>query len=259
MKSPVTETTRGICVITGGARGIGRATARLAARDGWDIAVNYRARADAAEALVAEVGAMGRRALAVRADVAEEAAVIGLFDQAEATLGPVGALVNSAGIAFHNRVEALDASQLRRMLEVNVFGLMLCCREAVKRMSTARGGAGGAIVNVSSMAATIGGRSGACTYAASKGAVDVFTTGFAKEVAQEGIRVNVVRPGVTDTDMIERIRSGPSRAQIEASIPMGRFGTPEEVAEAIVWLLSEKSAFITGAHVNVAGGGFAIG
>lgn len=250
---------KGTCVITGGARGIGRATARIAAREGWDIAINYRERADAAEALVAEVSALGRRAVAIRADVADEAQVITLFDQVESTLGPVGSVVNSAGVAFHNRVEALDASQLRRMLDVNVIGLMLCCREAVKRMSTVRGGVGGAIVNVSSMAATIGGRPGACTYAASKGAVDVFTVGFAKEIAPEGIRVNAVRPGVTDTDMIARLRSGSMRAQIEASIPMRRFGTPEEVAEAIVWLLSEKAAFITGAHVNVAGGGFVIG
>ena len=250
---------KGTCVITGGARGIGRATARLAACHGWDIAINYRQRADAAGALVAELGALGRRAVAIQADVADEAELIALFDQAEATLGPVRALVNSAGIAFHNRVEALDAPQLRRMLEVNVLGLFLCCREGARRMSRLRGGSGGAIVNVSSMAATIGGRTGASAYAATKGAVDVFTAGFAREVAAEGIRVNAVRPGVTDTDMIERIRSGPRRTEVEASIPMGRFGTPEEVAEAVVWLLSEKAAFVTGAHVNVGGGGFIVG
>ncbi len=250
---------KGICVITGGARGIGRATARIAARDGWDIAIGYRERADAADAVVAEVRALGRRAQSFKADVADEAQVVQLFERVESALGPIGAVVNSAGIAFHNRVEALDASQLTRMFEVNVIGLMLSCREAALRMSTARGGAGGAIVNVSSMAATIGGRPGASTYAASKAAVDVFTTGFAKEVGPEGIRVNAVRPGVTDTDMIERLRSPAVRAAIEAGIPMRRFGEPEEVAEAVVWLLSEKAAFVTGAHVNVAGGGFVIG
>ena len=250
---------KGACVVTGGARGIGRETARLAARDGWDIAINYRERADAAEALVAEIEALGRRAVAIRGDVADEAAVIALFEQAEARLGPIAALVNSAGIACHSRVEAIDAEQLRRMLEVNVVGLFLCCREAAKRMSRLHGGSGGVIVNVSSMAATIGGREGAATYAASKGAVDVFTAGFAREVAAEGIRVNVVRPGVTDTDMIERLRSGPRFAEIKASIPMGRIGTPQEVAEAIVWLLSEKAAFVTGAHLNVGGGGFRLG
>ncbi|MEO8755223.1 MAG: SDR family oxidoreductase, partial [Casimicrobiaceae bacterium] len=167
--------------------------------------------------------------------------------------------VNSAGIANHNRVDALDGDAIARMMQLNVIGLMLCCREAARRMSTAHGGKGGAIVNVSSMAATIGGRAGASTYAASKGAVDVFSMGFAKEVAAEGIRVNVVRPGVTDTDMIAPIRSGPKRAQIEATIPMQRYGTPDELAQAIVWLLSDYASFVTGAHLNVSGGGFLIG
>jgi NAD(P)-dependent dehydrogenase (short-subunit alcohol dehydrogenase family) len=249
----------GTCLITGGGRGIGRATARVAARAGWDVAVNYRERADAAEALVAELAALGRRSIAIRADVAVEADVVGLFAAAEQALGPIRGLVNSAGIASHNRVEALRAEDLRRMLEVNVIGLMLCCREAAKRMSTARGGRGGAIVNVSSMAATIGGRAGSSAYAATKGAVDVFTTGFAKEVAAEGIRVNVVRPGVTETDMIGAMAAGPKRAEVEATIPMKRYGAPEEVAEAIVWLLSDKASFVTGAHLNAGGGGFLIG
>ena len=145
------------------------------------------------------------------------------------------------------------------MFDVNVIGLMLCCREAAKRMSTRYGGAGGCIVNVSSMAATIGGRAVASSYAASKGAVDVFTMGFAKEVGAEGIRVNVVRPGVTDTDMIAHMRSGPKRAEVESTIPMHRYGKPEEVAAAIVWLLSEQASFVTGAHLNVGGGGFHVG
>ncbi len=247
------------CLITGGARGIGRATARLAARDGWNIAINYRERSDAADALVAEIRALGRNAVAIQADVGDEAGIEALFTMATDELGPIDGLVNSAGVSFQNRVDSLDAANLHRMFDVNVIGLMLCCREAARRMSGAHGGAGGSIVNISSMAATIGGRTGASTYAASKAAVDAFTVGFAKEVAAEGIRVNAVRPGITDTDMIERMRSGDVRTRMEASIPMRRFGTPEEVGEAIVWLLSAKAAFVTGANINVAGGGFAIG
>lgn len=247
------------CLITGGARGIGRATARLAARDGWNIAINYRERSDAADALVAEIRALGRNAVAIQADVGDEESIAALFTKAADTLGPIAGLVNSAGVSFQNRVDSLDATKLHRMFDVNVIGLMLCCREAARRMSSTHGGAGGSIVNISSMAATIGGRIGASTYAASKAAVDVFTVGFAKEVAAEGIRVNAVRPGITDTDMIERMRSGDVRTRMEASIPMRRFGTPEEVGEAIVWLLSTKAAFVTGANINVAGGGFSIG
>jgi NAD(P)-dependent dehydrogenase (short-subunit alcohol dehydrogenase family) len=249
----------GTCLITGGARGIGRATARAAARAGWDVAVNYRSRADAADALVAELRALGRKAVAIRADVAVEADVVALFAAAEQALGPLRGLVNSAGIAVPSRVDALREADVRRMLEVNVIGLMLCCREAAKRMSSAHGGKGGSIVNVSSMAATIGGRAGSSAYAATKGAVDVFTMGFAKEVGAEGIRVNVVRPGVTDTDMIGAMRSGPKRAEVEATIPMKRYGTPEEVAEAIIWLLSDKASFVTGTHLNAGGGGFLVG
>ncbi|MGE0316096.1 MAG: SDR family oxidoreductase [Lautropia sp.] len=249
---------RGTCLITGGARGIGRASARLAASLGWDVAVNYRERDDAAGALVAEIASLGRRARAIRADVADEADVVRLFAESRDALGPITAVVNAAGIGLHASVDSLDALQLRRLFDVNVIGLMLCCREAARHMSRSHGGAGGAIVNVSSMAATIGGRAGATAYAASKGAVDVFTTGFAKEVAAQGIRVNAVRPGVTDTDMIERMRSGALRAKIEATIPMQRYGTPEEVAQAVVWLLSAPSSFVTGAHVNVGGGGFLV-
>ena len=249
----------GTCLITGGARGIGRATAIAAARAGWDVAINYRERADAAEELAATIRSLGRKALPVKADVSVEADIVGMFNRAERELGPIRGLVNSAGIAHHTRVDVLDGAELARMMQLNVIGLMLCCREAVKRMSTANGGAGGAIVNVSSMGATIGGRSGSSTYAASKGAVDVFTMGFAKEVAAEGIRANAVRPGVTDTDMIEGMRTGPKRAEVEATIPMKRYGSPEEVAQAIVWLLSGEASFVTGAHLNVGGGGFLVG
>jgi NAD(P)-dependent dehydrogenase (short-subunit alcohol dehydrogenase family) len=247
-------------LVTGGARGIGRATALLAAEQGFDIAVGWRERRDAADAVVAEVEKRGRRAVAVQADVADEASIVRMFEVVDQALGPLAGVVNSAGIGYHARVDGFERPPLEALFAVNVIGLMLCCREAARRMSTARGGRGGAIVNVSSMAATIGGRPGASAYAASKGAVDVFTTGFAKEVAAEGIRVNAVRPGVTLTDMVAAIRDDPARqAAVAASIPMQRVGRPEEVAEAIVWLLSDKASFVTGTHLNVGGGGFVIG
>jgi NAD(P)-dependent dehydrogenase (short-subunit alcohol dehydrogenase family) len=248
-----------ICLITGGARGIGRQTARLAAANGWDVAINFRERSDAAEALAAEIASAGRKAVTVRGDVAKESDVVAMFEATERMLGPITGLVNSAGDSTNSRVDAINADDLKRMFAVNVIGLMLCCREASKRMSTRHGGKGGSIVNVSSMAATIGGRAGASAYAASKGAVDVFTIGFAKEVAAEGMRVNAVRPGVTDTDMVEHMRHGERRMAIEATIPMQRYGDPSEVAHAIVWLLSDKASYVTGAHVNVGGGGFHVG
>ena len=248
-----------VCLITGGARGIGRETARLAAAAGWDVAINFRERSDAAEAVAAEIVSVGRKAVAIRGDIGKESDVVAMFEAAERALGPITGLVNSAGVSTNTRVDAINAHDLERMFAVNVIGLLLCCREAAKRMSTRHGGKGGSIVNVSSMAATIGGRPGASAYAASKGAVDVFTMGFAKEVAAEGIRVNVVRPGVTDTDMIEHMRHGERRAAIEATIPMQRYGNPSEVAQAIVWLLSDKASYVTGAHINVGGGGFHVG
>ena len=248
-----------VCLITGGARGIGRETARLAAAAGWDVAINFRERSDAAEAVAAEIVSVGRNAVAIRGDIGKESDVVAMFVAAERALGPITGLVNSAGVSTNTRVDAINAHDLEHMFAVNVVGLLLCCREAARRMSTRHGGKGGSIVNVSSMAATIGGRSGASAYAASKGAVDVFTMGFAKEVAAEGIRVNVVRPGVTDTDMIEHMRHGERRAAIEATIPMQRYGNPSEVAQAIVWLLSDKASYVTGAHINVGGGGFHVG
>ncbi len=247
------------CLITGGARGIGFETAHLAAQSGWDIAIVYREQAAAAERAVAAIKALGRNAMAVRADVAVEKEIVAAFAAIDQAMRPIAGVVNSAGINAHGRVQDLVGDDLRRMFDINVTGLMLCCREAARRMSTKRGGAGGAIVNISSMAATIGGRPGSSTYAASKGAVDVFTTGFAREVAAEGIRVNAVRPGVTDTDMIAAMRSGQRRAAVEATIPMGRFGRPEEIAAAVVWLLSDAASFVTGAHLNVGGGGFHVG
>lgn len=249
-----------VILITGGSRGIGRATAKRAASLGYDVAVNYREQAQAAEQLQAELVARGVHAAAIQADIGREEDIVRLFEETEARLGPITDLVCNAGIAGASRVDELDAEQLARMLEINVSGLMLCCREAARRMSTRHGGQGGRIVNISSLAATTGGREGASTYAATKGAVDVFTSGFAREVASEGIRVNVVRPGMTMTDMTARTRDDPERrAQIEATIPMGRVGQPEEIATVIMWLLSDEASFVTNTHVNVGGGGFNIG
>ncbi len=245
-----------VCLITGGARGIGAATARLVARDGVAVAIGYRDRADAALALAAEIEAAGGRAAPVRGDVAQEADVIALFDAAEKALGPVDGLVNSAGISMRSRVRDLERGGLERLMAVNVIGLMLCCREAVRRMPEG----GGAIVNVSSMAATIGGRAGASAYAASKAAVDAFTTGLAREVAKSGIRVNAVRPGMTRTDMTSGQLGDPRiEAGLASTIAMHRVGEAGEIAEAIRWLLSPAASFISGAHLDASGGGFVIG
>ena len=250
----------GVCLVTGGARGIGRATVRQLAGTGDAVAIGCRERSDAALALAAEILAQGGRAAVVQGDVAKEADVVRMFEETERALGPVTALVNSAGIGHGSRVADFVAADLERLFAVNVVGAMLCCREAARRMSTARGGLGGAIVNVSSMAATVGGRPGASAYAASKGALDVFSKGFAREVAKEGIRVNVVRPGVTRTDMTQGVYADPARlAAVEATIAMGRTGLPEEVAEAIVWLLSPRASFVAGAFIDAGGGGFVVG
>jgi NAD(P)-dependent dehydrogenase (short-subunit alcohol dehydrogenase family) len=248
-------------LITGGASGIGAATARLAAAAGYHVAINYRSRADEAAALVGEIERGGGRAVAIAADVAKPADIARLFAETERALGAVSALVNSAGIGGAAAAVAdFDAAELERMFAINVVGLMLCCREAARRMSTRRGGAGGAIVNVSSMAGTIGGRAGKSHYAASKAAVDAFTVGFAKEVAAEGIRVNAIRPGVVRTDMTAESLAQPARrADIEATIPMRRPGDADEIARPILWLLSDEASFISGARLDASGGGFVIG
>jgi NAD(P)-dependent dehydrogenase (short-subunit alcohol dehydrogenase family) len=198
--------------------------------------------------------------VALPGDMAREADIIGLFNESERALGPISHLVNSAAMGGGGtRVRDYDAAAIAELFAVNVTGLMLCCREAARRMSTAQGGAGGAIVNVSSMAATLGGRPGASAYAASKGAVDSFTKAFAREVAQEGIRVNSIRPGMVLTEMTEgRLKDAAFRAGIEATIPMRRVGQPHEIAEAILWLLSDEASFITGAMIDAAGGGYVI-
>ena len=246
------------CLITGGPRGIGRATALLAARSGYDISIVGITKASVhAKSLADEIVALGRRAVILQGDMSNEDDISLVFDQAVKSLGPLTGLVNAAGVGYTSRVSEFDGSELTRLMAVNVIGLMLCCREATRRMSTAKGGQGGAIVNISSMAATIGGRPLASAYAASKGAVDVFSTGFAREVASQGIRVNVVRPGVISTDMTAKIVGNPELlAKVEASIPMGRVGTADEIANSVVWLLSKQASLITGAHLNAGGGGF---
>jgi NAD(P)-dependent dehydrogenase (short-subunit alcohol dehydrogenase family) len=248
----------GILLITGGSRGIGAATARLAARAGYAVAINYRATQGKAEALAAEIERDGGRAIAVQADVAAQDQVEAMFRAVDA-FGPLAALVNSAGISVtaQTRVAELEQSALERMLAVNVIGTMLCCREAVRRMSIRFGGKGGAIVNVSSMAATIGGRPGRTAYAASKGAVDSFTIGFAREVAREGIRVNALRPGMTMTDMTDAVRRDPELYARTAE--MNRCAEPEEMARPILWLLSDEASFISGALLDGSGGGFMLG
>jgi NAD(P)-dependent dehydrogenase (short-subunit alcohol dehydrogenase family) len=249
----------GILLITGGSRGIGAATARLAAAKGYTVAINYREARDQAKALAAEIERNGGRALAVQADVAAGEQIEAMFRKVD-ELGPLAALVNSAGVTHTSNVAEFEQGSLERLLAINVIGTMLCCREAVRRMSTRLGGKGGAIVNVSSMAAAIGGRAGRAAYAASKGAVDSFTIGLAREVAREGIRVNALRPGMTMTDMTDAVRRDPERrAQVASTIAMNRCAEPEEMAHPILWLLSDEASFISGARLDGSGGGFMVG
>lgn len=239
-------------IVTGGSRGIGAATARLAATRGYAVCVNYRRERDAAERLAKEIGA---GAIAVAGDVSDEGDVLRLFEAVDCELGPVSALVNNAGIVdLGTRVEAITPARLQRMFAVNVFGSFYCAREAVKRMSRRHGGKGGVIVNLSSIAAKLGGPGEYVDYAAAKGAIDTFTVGLAKEVGDEGIRVNAVRPGIIRTEI--HLSSGdPGRVErIGAAAPLGRPGEAEEVARVILWLASEESSYMSGALVDVSGG-----
>lgn len=246
----------GTLVVTGGSRGIGAAVCRAAAARGWPVAVNYRANAEAADALVAEIRGRGGLAAALQADVADPEAIPGLFDAAERALGPIAGLVNNAGITGPvGRLDAAEVDTVRRAVELNVTGAILCAREAVRRMSPRHGGSGGAIVNISSGAATLGSPNDYVWYAASKGAVDSLTIGLSKEVAGEGIRVNQVSPGLTETDIHAESSRAPDRVEkLAPGVPMGRAGTPEEVAAAVIWLLSPEASYVAGASIRVAGG-----
>ena len=247
--------TQKIMLITGGSRGIGAATAQLAASRGYAVCINYVRNRAAAQALADSISATGGKAIIAAADVAIEADVIRLFETVDRELGPLTALVNNAGILERQmRVEEMDAARMNRIFATNITGAFLCAREAVKRMSTKHDGKGGAIVNVSSAAARLGSPNEYVDYAASKGAVDTLTIGLSKEVAEEGIRVNAVRPGFIYTDM-HASGGEPGRVdRVKSTVPMKRGGEASEVANAILWLLSDDASFTTGAFIDVAGG-----
>lgn len=244
-----------IAIITGGSRGIGAATALLAADAGYDICINYAGDEPAARYVADQVEKRGRRALPFQADVSDENAVLDMFRTVDTEFGAVTALVNNAGIVdLPQPVAEMTAERLQTMFAVNILGSFLCAREAVLRMSTRYGGSGGAIVNLSSIASELGSPGQYVDYAASKGAIDVMTIGLAREVADQGVRVNAVRPGIIDTE-IHASGGVPDRvAKLKDTIPMKRAGTPEEVAETIVWLMSDKASYCTGSVLNVTGG-----
>lgn len=244
-----------VVLVTGGSRGIGAATALLAAQQGYAVAVNYAANSLAADEVVRQIRASGGQAIAVQADVADEAQVLGMFAKIDAKLGRLSALVNNAGVVdVTARVEDMSVARWKRMFDINVIGTMLCAREAVRRMSRRHGGEGGVIVNVSSAAARLGSPGQYVDYAAAKGAVDAFTIGLAKEVAAEGIRVNAVRPGLIETD-IHASGGLPDRVRdLAHQVPMQRGGSADEVAQAIVWLLSDAASYTTMSLLDVSGG-----
>ena len=245
---------RKVVLVTGGGRGIGAATCVLAAQKGWDVAVNYAANAEAAQQVVKQIQATGARAIAVQADVADEAQVLAMFKRVRAELGPLQGLVNNAGVIdVYARLDEMSMARWRRMFDINVLGSMLCAREAVLQMSTKHGGQGGSIVNLSSAASRLGAAGQYLDYAAAKGAIDSFTLGLAKEVAGEGIRVNAIRPGLIDTE-IHASGGLPNRVKdLEHLVPAKRGGTAMEVAQAIVWLLSEDASYTTMSLIDVSG------
>jgi NAD(P)-dependent dehydrogenase (short-subunit alcohol dehydrogenase family) len=244
-----------VLLITGASRGIGAATALLAAKNGWSVAVNYTANALAADEVVRQIRQAGGNAMSVQADVGDEAQILRMFEQVDAKMGRLSGLVNNAGVVDATaRVDEMSWARLERMMRINVLGSIACAREAVRRMSTAHGGTGGSIVNVSSAASRLGAPSQYVDYAAAKGAIDAFTIGLAKEVAGEGIRVNAVRPGLIDTD-IHASGGLPNRVKdLQHLVPAKRGGTAEEVAQAIVWLLSDKAEYTTMSFLDVSGG-----
>jgi len=245
----------GTLIVTGASRGIGAAIARLAGARGYSVAVNFFTGEREAKAVADEIAAAGGRALPIHADVASENQIVDLFQTAESKLGPIKALVNNAGVTGgFARVESVTAAAIERTFAVNVTGAILCAREAVRRMSTKRGGSGGAIVNVSSIAARTGAAGEWVHYAAAKGAIDTFTIGLAREVAAQGIRVNAVKPGLVDTE-IHATNGEPGRLQrLLPTIPLGRAGQPEEIAEAVLWLLSPAASYVTGSILEIGGG-----
>lgn len=244
-----------VAIITGGARGIGAAISKLAAARGYAVCVNYQSNTAAANEVVAEITASGGRAVAIQADVSKAGDVTRLFDESERVLGQVTALVNNAGITGRiSRLDETDVETMQQTIDINVMGVMLCSREAVLRMSGKHGGTGGAIVSISSGAATLGSPGEFVWYAASKGAVDSFTLGLSKEVTGEGIRVNAVSPGLTETEL-HAAGGEPGRvARLESAVPMGRAAAPEEVAQATLWLLSDEASYVSGAILRCAGG-----
>ena len=244
-----------VLLVTGGGRGIGAATARLAASQGWSVAVNFVGNSLAADEVVRTIRADGGHAITVQADVSDEGQVRRMFEKVDAKLGRLSGLVNNAGVVdVSARVDEMDAARIHRMFDINVLGSFLCAGEAVRRMSTRHGGGGGAIVNVSSAASRLGSPGQYVDYAASKGAIDAFTIGLAKEVAAEGVRVNAVRPGLIETD-IHASGGLPDRVnQLKGQVPMQRGGTAEEVAQAIVWLLSDAASYTTMSLLDVSGG-----
>ena len=244
-----------VLLVTGGSRGIGAATCKLAARQGWAVAVNYTANSLAADTVVRDIRAQGGRAMAVQADVANEAQVLRMFEQVDAKMGHLTGLVNNAGVVdVTAKVQDQSLDRWHRMFDINVMGSMLCAREAVRRMSTSLGGHGGSIVNVSSAAARLGAPGQYVDYAAAKGAIDAFTIGLAKEVGGDGIRVNAVRPGLIETD-IHASGGLPHRVRdLQHQVPMGRGGSAQEVAELIVWLLSDAASYTTMSLIDISGG-----
>ena len=246
---------RKVLLVTGGGRGIGAATCILAAKKGWAVAVNYTANANAADEVVAQIKKSGGEAMAVHADVSNETQVLAMFEKVRSSMGPLQGLVNNAGVIdVSARLEEMSMARWRRMFDINVLGSLLCAREAILQMSTRHGGKGGSIVNLSSAAARLGAAGQYLDYAAAKGAIDSFTLGLSKEVAAEGIRVNAVRPGLIDTD-IHASGGLPNRVKdLEHLVPAKRGGTAMEVAQAIVWLLSDEASYTTMSLVDVSGG-----
>lgn len=246
--------TKGVCIITGGSRGIGAAAARRIATEGWDILVNYNANESAAEAVATDVAAAGARVELVQADVSTEEGIDKTFAAAD-RMGSLTAIINNAGIGDQvGTIEGFSFARVDKLMRLNVTSVIVCSREAVKRMAKKNGGAGGSIVNISSAAAKLGAPNQFVDYAATKGAIDTFTIGLALEWAREGIRVNAVRPGVIDTDFHANVGTPDRPAKVGPDQPLGRAGTPQEVAEAIAWLMSDASSYSTGAIVDVSGG-----